>query len=90
MYWFPPPSTFTTTFILIGWSPYIQNRPSAPTHRTVQVITVLYNEYNFYKLIINYIKKLFRKITNTSIFIRHVVSEIGVSLYEIVNTSQKL
>ena len=28
-----PPPTFTTTFILIGWSTYIQNRSSAPTDR---------------------------------------------------------
>ena len=29
-----PPPTFTTTFILIGWSPYIQNRSSAPNDYT--------------------------------------------------------
>ena len=31
------PLTFSTSFILIGWSPYIQNRSRAPTYEILDL-----------------------------------------------------
>ena len=37
-------------------------------HRTFQVITILYNNYNYYKVIINNITKLFKKRTRIEMY----------------------
>ena len=38
------------------------------THMIFHVIKVLYNDYNYYKLIINYITKLFMKRTRIDMY----------------------